>query len=68
MCRHCDFEQVLTNIRMLLGSDLHILDQARLERLRFQIERRAHVTPMEKQEIETLESNDPGVDELDPLD
>lgn len=60
MCEHCDWEQALTDIRMMLSQDVHILDQARLERMRVRIENTQHATPMQRREILTLEAESPG--------
>lgn len=56
MCEHCDYEQALTDIETTLRLDPHILDQARLERIRSWIKTNNHVTPMQKREIVSLEA------------
>ena len=56
VCDYCDWKQSLTDIRMMLSQDVHIIDQARLERLRVRIENTQHCTPMQRQEILSLET------------
>jgi hypothetical protein len=56
MCDHCGWEQALVDVRMMLGQDPHILDVARLERIRAFVERRQCVTPGQRREILTLEA------------
>ena len=59
MCDHCEWQQALTDIRMLLSQDPHILDVARLERIRTSVERRGCVTPGQRREILSLCSVEP---------
>lgn len=54
MCDHCDWEQALTDIRLMQQSALHILDLAKLDRLERRIRQTKHVTPMQKREIADL--------------
>ena len=58
MCEYCGWEQALTDIRMMISQDLHILDLARLERIKAGISRRSCVTPGQRAEILSLVSGE----------